>query len=152
MEELRHQGRLHILRHGEAAAPMQLPTVIKPAIRQPPTSCSAAPIPCARVHPHCSGSCSSPRPCFRQTLSAPSFRQMFPHGRQTSGHGRDGRSRHHLRPENCTLFVHFCIINRAQLFDIAVKTLFTLFMSIHGKIITSWSDCLFWKNHLISME
>lgn len=50
MEELRHQGRLHILRHGEAAAPMQHSSrwfmELKPAIRlPPPTSCSAALIP-----------------------------------------------------------------------------------------------------------
>ena len=99
MEELRHQGRLHILRHGvEAAAPCSIqgvlvyaaPTVFKPAIRQPcpmqptscRTSCSAAPIPCAvlilivLVHaaPHAHG--------FRQTSSAPSLRQTVSHGRQ----------------------------------------------------------------------
>ena len=74
---------------------------LKPAIRQPPCRHHAAQPPSPApgfilivlVHaaPHAHG--------FRQPSSAPSLRQTSPHGRQTSGDGRDGRSRHPLRHE-----------------------------------------------------
>ena len=90
--------------------------------------------PLRRAHPHCSGSCSSPRPRLQaDVICAIPSADGFPWSAEHQDKVETVEAVIICAMEIARFFVHFCIINRAQLFDIAVKTLFTLFMSIHEK-------------------
>ena len=147
MEELRHQGRIHpcaMERQPPHAAFkafwfMEFPTVFKPAIRQP--------CPCSR--PHAADIMQRSRHPLRPGSSSSFWFMQLPtptaSGRHHLRHPFGSRppmvGRHQDKVETveavipatlekCSLFVHFCIINREQLFDITVKF---CFMKIHEK-------------------